>query len=180
MKYYRDYPFEPAQFKDGDWIDIDGCLHQKSFVGVKYMRIDNVEKSMYYRGDTYYYGFGKCDSYARVPIFYINGSRKLVGQELLDVKRKCLSLSHGTFVYVFKAEGTNYYKIGWSKIPATRLEAIQPHMPHKLILIYEHQAEKEHEVNLHSLFRHKRIRGEWFNLDDSDIYYIDRYFKNIG
>lgn len=82
-----------------------------------------------------------------------------------------------TFVYLILDKSTGYYKIGRSKNPKIRERTLQSEKP-TLEMIVSFSGINLDEKNLHSLFKEKRIRGEWFDLSGSDIEKIHNYFNN--
>ena len=78
------------------------------------------------------------------------------------------------FVYLLKIEGKNQYKIGVTKNLNKRLKQISPKMPFELKI--EHKIKHNDiygmEDELHNKFDDKRIKGEWFKLNDNDVNYI--------
>ena len=80
------------------------------------------------------------------------------------------------FVYIFQGDG--YYKIGYSQRPPRRRLQISPKLPFDLrvVCVVESLRAQSLESQLHVRFEDKRLRGEWFNLDDDDLVYI----KSLG
>lgn len=75
------------------------------------------------------------------------------------------------WIYLLKTE-RDEYKIGLTRDhPTNRLAAIKPQMPYGVELIGSIKSKKvsEDEVFLHTLYRSKRIKGEWFALDEIDV-----------
>ena len=84
------------------------------------------------------------------------------------------------FVYVVKGGG--YYKIGYSKEPDRRIATLSTQPPFELEVIYlcgSHNA-RALEADLHGLFKHARVRGEWFDLDDMDREMLSDVMKTLG
>jgi len=79
------------------------------------------------------------------------------------------------FTYVILDESTGYYKIGRSKEPDVREKTLQAQKPTLSIL---YKTEKNIEVKLHNYFKSKRIRGEWFKLNEIDLDIIQRFFED--
>jgi hypothetical protein len=83
------------------------------------------------------------------------------------------------FVYVIKAVST--HKIGVTSSPKERLKQISRKMnaQAEYVLLKESDDIYGLESKLHEIFREKRIEGEWFNLEPSDIeairVYCDRF-----
>lgn len=77
------------------------------------------------------------------------------------------------YVYLLKnMEGT--YKIGKAKNPEDRLKTFTVKLPFRVeytCIIPSHDM-AELERDLHDLFKHKRVNGEWFNLDPDDVEFI--------
>ncbi len=77
------------------------------------------------------------------------------------------------FVYLMKDNINGAYKIGISNSPEYREKTLQSEKP-SIELIESKQFQKRRiaesfEKLLHEYFKNKRIRGEWFQLDNNDI-----------
>lgn len=81
-----------------------------------------------------------------------------------------------TYVYIMIDHNTKYYKIGRSDGPLKREKTLQSEKP-TIELIYKFECEYGIEKELHNKFINKKIRGEWFNLDNNDIDYIKNNYK---
>lgn len=73
------------------------------------------------------------------------------------------------YVYLFRAEN-GVYKIGSSKDPTARLQGFAT-LPFGLDLIHQMPSNDPRWVErmLHKRFALKRVRGEWFALDERDV-----------
>lgn len=73
------------------------------------------------------------------------------------------------YVYIMKC--ANYYKIGHSKNPKNRRSTIQTHNPLsvKICALYKSENAIQIEKDLHNRYSLKRTRGEWFELDETDL-----------
>lgn len=80
-----------------------------------------------------------------------------------------------TCVYIMIDKNTGYYKIGRSKNPKARERTLQSEKP-TIEIIFSSEAKVKDEKTLHDMFNHKRVRGEWFDLNGSDILKIKDYF----
>lgn len=81
-----------------------------------------------------------------------------------------------TYVYVMIDHNTKYFKIGRSNSPLKRERTLQSEKP-TIELIHKFECEYGIEKELHNKFNDKKIRGEWFKLDDNDIKYIKTNYK---
>ena len=67
----------------------------------------------------------------------------------------------------------NYYKIGVSTDPESRLKSLQTGNPNKLEIVNTYNVSSsdmyEMETTLHNMFKDKRVLNEWFDLEYSDI-----------
>ena len=74
------------------------------------------------------------------------------------------------WVYVIQADN-GLYKIGKTKDWDGRLNHFTVKLPYELVFIMRIETEDRHELEsfLHEQYSDKRIRGEWFRLDDDDI-----------
>ncbi len=72
------------------------------------------------------------------------------------------------FVYLMKNNRSGFYKIGRSVNPKFRERTLQAQEP-QIELLDTCIAPKELEKELHQQFSNKRIRGEWFELNNIDV-----------
>jgi len=82
-----------------------------------------------------------------------------------------------TQIYVMIDKNTGYYKIGRSLSAIKREKTLQSEKP-TIELLQTFNGKLIDERNLHTMFKHKRIRGEWFDLSGSDMQSINTYFIN--
>lgn len=73
-----------------------------------------------------------------------------------------------TKIYIMKDNHTGHYKIGRSDSPIKR-EATLLSQKSSIELIFQSEATPKIEKSLHDLFNEKRVRGEWFELDNWDV-----------
>ena len=80
------------------------------------------------------------------------------------------------YVYLMQDTTNNYYKIGRSKTPQYREKTLQSEKP-TIELLFFYEGSCEDEMELHERFKEKRIRGEWFDINEEDIQVIKDYFE---
>lgn len=82
------------------------------------------------------------------------------------------------FIYVIKAE--DRYKIGRSISKRSRIKTHQTSSPVEISLVFEQQVDDcvNMELELHDLFSDKRVKGEWFALDEKDLKTLSEYFRD--
>lgn len=69
---------------------------------------------------------------------------------------------------------TGYYKIGKSKKPRFREKTLQSEKPTiEMLFVINKNIEKE----LHRRYSDKRVRGEWFRLEDKDVEYLRKKYS---
>lgn len=73
-----------------------------------------------------------------------------------------------TFLYLMRDTRTGLYKIGRAKNPAYREKTLQSDNP-LIEIIKQWPGTITDESDLHDRFKKKRVRGEWFNLNESDL-----------
>lgn len=73
-----------------------------------------------------------------------------------------------TFLYLMRNERNRFVKIGVSNNPAYRERTLQAEEP-EITLLFKLETYAFVEEWLHYVFREKRVRGEWFELDDAEI-----------
>jgi hypothetical protein len=82
------------------------------------------------------------------------------------------------YVYLIKMD--SHYKIGISKNPKRRLKAFST-MPQEVEVILTAKVNDyaRIEEELHEKYKEKRVRGEWFELDDLEVKEITDYLTSI-
>ena len=77
------------------------------------------------------------------------------------------------YVYLMRDQSNNYYKIGMSKTPEYRDRTLQSEKPTIDMICNKRlpslKIAKAFEKALHNAFADKRIRGEWFSLNENDV-----------
>lgn len=91
-----------------------------------------------------------------------------------EVKKEPLkSKEESCFVYLMKDETNGYYKIGISNRPEYRERTLQSEKPTIALLCAKEFPTRiiaeAIESALHKAFEDKRLRGEWFALDEKDV-----------
>lgn len=76
-----------------------------------------------------------------------------------------------TFIYLMVNKRNGLYKIGKSDNPSIREKTLQSEEP-EIELIYSFPGTSETENRLHTMYNGKRVRGEWFKLDPTDVEFI--------
>jgi hypothetical protein len=76
-------------------------------------------------------------------------------------------------------DNTKLYKIGRSKNHSYREKTLQSEKP-TIEMILNIQTSIHVEKELHEMFKHKRIRGEWFNLTYEDLKEIKDYITQTN
>ena len=71
-------------------------------------------------------------------------------------------------------ENSGYVKIGFATDLDARLQKIQLGTPDRLFVVHKFRTRfyAELEKILHQRFAHKRLRGEWFDLNQDDFNYL--------
>lgn len=77
------------------------------------------------------------------------------------------------YVYLVRADN-GLYKIGKTKTIEPRIKALTIELPYGLEVIHTIATGDMNalESRFHNIFSEKRVRGEWFRLDDDDVKYI--------
>jgi hypothetical protein len=80
-------------------------------------------------------------------------------------------LTRGGYLYIIQLGETNVYKIGISVNPNRRLKELKSKSPVPLRIIYQNFGHDYESIEkyFHWVFRKKRVRGEWFELNQDDI-----------
>jgi hypothetical protein len=85
------------------------------------------------------------------------------------------------YVYLMKDISNNYYKIGMSNTPEYRERTLQSEKPTIEMICNKRYPSRKiaeaFEKALHTAYANKRVRGEWFDLDDYDVMMLTEAFK---
>lgn len=99
-------------------------------------------------------------------------SAKIKAKAGVPVDRVDEALRPG-FVYIIFIEsgGRRFHKIGMAENLQARLKAHQCSSPFdiRVAVAYFVESMRQEERMLHRMFEGKRVRGEWFTLDDADL-----------
>jgi hypothetical protein len=80
------------------------------------------------------------------------------------------------YVYLMINTDSSLIKIGYSIKPGYREKTLHSQEPTvHLIALWE--ASKQREKELHLKYKEKRVRGEWFRLNMSDLYELEEFMK---
>jgi len=87
----------------------------------------------------------------------------------------------GKCVYILNT-GRNLYKIGKTQDLHKRLAAYHTHSPVMFRVIRQYAAlnMSDLEESLHIVFQHKRVKGEWFELNKDDLIICDNIARNYA
>jgi len=80
-------------------------------------------------------------------------------------------------VIYFIVQSDEYVKIGYTSSRLTierRLADLQVGNPYELTVCAIEDGDISHELYLHRMFKHDRVRGEWFRLNPNIQKYIDQ------
>lgn len=81
------------------------------------------------------------------------------------------------FVYLLKCNVTNFYKIGCTSMsnPKQRIDQLKNSNPSIETVQCFKTDDILKEKELHKIFESKKVRGEWFSLDNNDLEYISNF-----
>lgn len=75
------------------------------------------------------------------------------------------------YYYLMIDENSGFYKLGKSKDPEYRERTLQSEKP-SITLLHKWKHDFYTERYLHSCYKSKRVRGEWFKLNNEDVSFI--------
>ena len=83
-------------------------------------------------------------------------------------------------LYVIKVKDYSYYKIGITQNIKLRFKELQRVNPFELEIYREIYKEGSLylEIDLHKIFNGKKIRNEWFDLNETDIKLLDKHIAD--
>ena len=87
----------------------------------------------------------------------------------------------GDCVYIIKTS-KKLYKIGKTKDLQKRLASYHTHLPIVFRVVRQYMVANMNELEeaLHVVFQHKRVKGEWFELTDSELTICDNISRNYA
>jgi hypothetical protein len=120
------------------------------------------------------YARGYVDSLRELIESEINGDRqakieRAIKDKTITEKRE--AEKRKGFVYIIHNTNLNVYKIGKSRNPKSRIKNIADQLfdPIETIHVFSVVDMSKSEIFLHTHFQAKRVRGEWFTLDQADL-----------
>lgn len=117
---------------------------------------------------------------------FIRDFRKVIREnvslvELDKQDNKVISTNNSCYVYLMIDTINNFHKIGISNNPKYREHTLQSDKPTIELLCAKEYPSRDIataiESSLHKVYAPKRIRGEWFNLEEADIENIKQTLK---
>jgi Meiotically up-regulated gene 113 len=88
------------------------------------------------------------------------------------ISKDIFKAANTNFVYLQHNRVNNLYKIGFSKTPEFREKTLQSAEP-DIVLYRKWICSQKYEKRLKTKFKSKRVRGEWFTLDEKDLLQVD-------
>ena len=115
---------------------------------------------------------GKIGSGSLVEYESGRGKRAWLHPNLVDAYKAYLANDaplNSRFLYLIKAKGTNFYKIGVATDKTRRLATLQNGSPLELTYVVTKITEKARDLeqSLHAELKAYNVRGEWFELNPS-------------
>ena len=115
------------------------------------------------------------DEITEIIHLYRDQTQKLI-HHIIDLNKPRSKNKEKNYIYVMIDHNTGYHKIGRSVKPKHRERTLQSEKPTIDMIVCIKSDEKEEDF-LHRKFIDKRIRGEWFDLNDKDIEYIKNHLS---
>jgi len=87
----------------------------------------------------------------------------------------------GECVYILKS-GKKMYKIGRSEDLEERVVAYRTHLPSYFEVVRQYMADNANnlEKGLHTIFQHKKVKGEWFQMRKDDLLICDNVVESYA
>lgn len=105
--------------------------------------------------------------------YYYGSYTSMARKSVEKVKKKIAG-----FVYLFKCENTNAYKIGrTSGSISSRISQLKTANPYIKEVISFKTDDIFEEIMWHEKFKNKNISGEWFDLSEDDINEMIKYYN---
>lgn len=153
------------------------CSHMKVNANVKKTEVQRRFKDI--GRDRFNKGWDELTKNGWLTSNKITSNGRFVGwQHTLSVGHRSLSSIRQTGnVYLMKNERNGYIKIGYTKNkPEFREKTLQSQEP-EITLMKSYKGSMNDEQGVHEILADKRVRGEWFDLNEEDLLTIENYFK---
>lgn len=95
--------------------------------------------------------------------FFFNHQQAMKEHASLRLKNK------SSIVYLLRGNVTGYYKIGVSTKLEERIRQVDNGTSEEISLISSSTGGQDLEAQLHYKYKNKRVKGEWFCLEDCDV-----------
>ena len=88
-------------------------------------------------------------------------------------------------IYIIKCSGTDYYKVGVSENALDRVKGLQTGCPFDLTVemtctMPSRLAAYTAEAQIHQTLCNQRVRGEWFELDETTVRILKQNMIEVG
>lgn len=87
----------------------------------------------------------------------------------------------GECVYILKS-GKKMYKIGRSEDLQERVVSYRTHLPSFFEVVRQYMADNSNDLEkgLHTIFQHKKVKGEWFQMRKDDLQICDNVVQSYA
>lgn len=106
-----------------------------------------------------------------------SAKRRYTPEQVEEITKRPIrsNVRYSGYLYVLRAVlPDNYYKIGLSKTPVTRIKSLGVNLPFPIEPLHVFPTNDMYgcERYLHNRFTEKRVNGEWFQLEQGDLDYL--------
>lgn len=98
----------------------------------------------------------------------------------LSEERKVNRIRYSGAVYLLRDDASGLVKIGWARNVQRRCKQLQTGNPSALRVSEVIAGTRSAEGALHSLFKERRISGEWFDDRDHEVSAVFARLANLG
>lgn len=102
---------------------------------------------------------------------------------LIPKSENSISYHKKGIVYLIKKSKSKLYKIGITRNISNRVSQLQSSSGEKMEVIFYHSDVENYsdvELSIHNFFKNRRVLGEWFQLNNSDIKVFRNWFNIMG
>lgn len=140
------------------------------------LRINNIIRDLTGRAPEGAGNLGVCACGERGFLTEVEGPNKIKLNLCANCKAKLEAQARISYVYVFGYSEIGVYKIGKSNMPKHRRSQVSIELPFEMdtqiTIPVPFETAMQYEATLHAHFKAKRIKGEWFRLDDADLEFL--------
>lgn len=160
------------------------CNYAKVFIESEQLHAKMKEWRMQGKGGTWYYERAKHKYWRLRGMLCRNKNHNHERIQRPDGSWACPEHINAPvgYIYVLKADGSDFYKIGKSKEYTDRIKKLRIQLPFKvgIYCVFKTTSTDEVERLIHDQWKENRVNGEWFKIDEDQIEQLKYFISNLA